>query len=141
MEIRKCNISDINPVYNLICELKEKEFDYKKFKQAFYSKINNNKNYYILCIDNEQVIGFLSLAIDYQLHHANKVATVEELIVTTKSRSNGAGKLLIENAINYAKEKDCEVIELTSVFSRERAHNFYMKNGFNKGSYKFKKNL
>ncbi len=141
MEIRKCAEIDVKEVYNLICELKEKEFNYEKFKIAFNNKINNKNNYYILCVENENVIGFLSLNIDYQLHHTDKVATVEELIVSSKYRSNGAGKLLLENAVNYAKNNDCEVIELTSGFSRERAHNFYIKNGFNKGSFKFKMNL
>ena len=141
MEIRKCTKNDIKEVYNLICELKEKEFEYKQFEIVFNNKINDNKNYYILCIENNNVIGFLSLNIDYQLHHINKVSTIEELIVSSKYRSNGAGKLLLENAINYAKSNNCEVIELTSGLSRERAHNFYIKNGFKKGSFKFKMEL
>lgn len=141
MEIRRCTKNDIKEVYNLICELKEKEFEYNQFKIVFNNKINDNKNYYILCIENNSVIGFLSLNIDYQLHHINKVSTIEELIVSSKYRSNGAGKLLLENAINYAKSNNCEVIELTSGLSREKAHNFYIKNGFKKGSFKFKMKL
>jgi len=34
-----------------------------------------------------------------------------------------------------------EDIELTSRVSRERAHNFYTKNGFEKSSFKFKMKL
>jgi len=81
------------------------------------------------------------MKLDYQLHHTGKVATIEELIVSTLHRSNGIGKTLLDHAISYAKKSDCEVIELTSNFSRERAHNFYMKNGFKKGSFKFKLEL
>lgn len=141
MEIRKCNKSNMKDIYNLICELKNKEFDYAKFETAFTSKIEDEKNYYIIGIEESNVIGFLSLVIDYQLHHAEKVATIEELIVSSKYRSNGIGKKLLENAIDYAKNNNCEVIELTSGFSRERAHKFYEKNGFTKGSYKFKMDL
>lgn len=141
MEIRKCNKSDIKDVYNLICELKNKEFDYTKFEIAFTSKIEDERNYYIIGVEDSNIIGFLSLVIDYQLHHVEKVATIEELIVSSKYRSNGIGKNLLENAIEYAKNNKCDVIELTSGFSRERAHKFYEKNGFKKGSYKFKMDL
>lgn len=138
MKIRKCQESDIIEVYNLICELKNEKFDYYKFEIAFKKKINDEKNYYILGVENSNIIGFLSLVVDYQLHHAAKVATIEELIVSSKYRSKGMGKALINRAIDYAKSKNCDVLELTSGFSREQAHNFYEKNGFKKSSYKFK---
>lgn len=141
MEIRRCKETDIREVYNLICELEEVEFDYTKFKEVFDYKIKDNKNNYILAVEDKKVLGFLSLNIDYQLHHINKVATIEELVVSSNYRSGGIGKLLLEEAIHYAKDKNCEIIELTSNFSRERAHNFYIKNGFEKNSFKFKMEL
>lgn len=141
MQIRKCQESDVMEVYNLICELKNEEFDYSKFEIAFKEKMADEKNYYILGLENNSVIGFLSLVVDYQLHHTAKVATIEELIVSLKYRSKGMGKALINNAIDYAKSKDCDVVELTSGFSRKQAHKFYEKNGFKKNSYKFKMKL
>lgn len=141
MEIRRCKETDIREVYNLICELEETEFDYTKFKAVFDNKIKDNKNNYILAVEDKKVLGFLSLNIDYQLHHINKVATIEELVVSSNYRSGGIGKLLLEEAIHYAKDNHCEIIELTSNFSRERAHNFYIKNGFEKNSFKFKMEL
>lgn len=66
---------------------------------------------------------------------------MKQIIVSSKYRSNGIGKSLLENAIEYAKNNKCDVIELTSGFSRERAHKFYEKNGFKKGGYKFKMDL
>ena len=141
MEIRKCLNTDINDVYDLICQLEEKKLDYNMFKEAYQSKINDSKNYFIVGVEKNNVIGFLSLVINFQLHHVGKVATVEELIVSSKYRGNGIGSFLLKNAINYAKKNKCDVIELTSNFSREAAHRFYEKNGLNKGSYKFKMNL
>jgi PhnO protein len=137
MEIKKCDESYVNAVYNLICELENTKFNYDNYKTAFYEKLKNNNNYYIVGIEENEIIGFLSLNVDYQLHHASKVATIEELIVKNRNRGNGAGKQLLDNAINYAKKNECDVIEVTSNLSRERAHNFYIKNGFNKSSYKF----
>lgn len=141
MEIRRCQDTDILEVYNLICELKNKKLDYLQFEKAFKSKIADNRNYYFIGIDNNEIVGFLSLVIDYQLAHAAKVATIEELIVTSNYRGNGIGRKLLDNAILYAKDNNCDCIELTSGFQREQAHRFYERNGFTKVSYKFKMNL
>lgn len=137
MQIRLCNKADAEKVYNLICELENINFDYKDFEIAFIDKISDIKNYYIIGYENTNIVAFLSLNINYQLHHVKKIATIEELIVSNNYRNNGIGKQLLDNAIDYAKKNDCDVIELTSNFSRERAHNFYIKNAFNKTSYKF----
>jgi PhnO protein len=141
MNIRKCEPSDSKEVYSLICELEDTEFNMQDFEIAFTSKLNNSSNYYIVCIEDNKIIGFLGLHIDYQLHHVAKVAMIEELVVSNKNRSQGVGKLLLEKAIQYARENNCEVIELTSSFPRERAHQFYIKNGFEKSGYKFKMEL
>ena len=44
-------------------------------------------------------------------------------------------------AVDYAKNNDCEVIELTSYIDNENAHRFYENNNFIKHSYKFKQYL
>lgn len=138
MKIRKCKETDILEVYNLICELKDKTLDYSNFEIAFKSKLMNDKNYYIVGIENNKIIGFLSLNIDYQLQYASKVALIEEFIVSSEYRSKGYGKELLNKAINEAKNNKCYIIELTSGFSREKAHKFYENNGFKRISYKFK---
>jgi len=51
-----------------------------------------------------------------------------------------AFKSKINNKKN-SKENNCDVIELTSNFSRKKAHIFITKNGFKKSSYKFKMKL
>ena len=63
------------------------------------------------------------------------------LIVNGKYRNTGIGKLLIQDATNYAISKDCEALELTSMIENINAHRFYENNGFEKGQYKFKKHL
>jgi len=65
MEIKKCQEKDSKAVYNLIGELEEGTLDFSKFELAFKSKINNKKNYYIVAIEDNEIIGFLSLVIDY----------------------------------------------------------------------------
>jgi len=136
-----CEKTDINEVYILISELEEQEIDYQNFETVFNNRMDNKYSYYYVCEENGKVIGILGLRIDYQLHHIKKVATIEEFIIKSEYRSKGIGKLLLENAITQAQNNNCEAIELTSRISRERAHNFYIKNGFAKNSFKFKMKL
>lgn len=75
------------------------------------------------------------------MQYVGKVATIEELIIGSKYRGNGKGKILVNKAIDYAKSKNCDVIELTSGFSEKKSHKFYENSGFTKISYKFKMEL
>lgn len=74
------------------------------------------------------------------MHHADKVATIEELVINRRYQGKNYGTKLLNYDIQLAKQK-CDVIELTNNFTREQAHSSYEKNGFQKSSYKFKMNL
>lgn len=76
-----------------------------------------------------------------KLHRERLQLFIEDLIVEESKRNNGIGKALIENAINFAKDNNCEVVELTSYKDNIRAHKFYENNGFINHSIKFKKYL
>lgn len=141
LRIKKCAIDNVKAVYSLVCELEETKFDYSSFQKILQYKISDDRNYLIISEENDIALGFLSLNIDYKLHHEKKVATIDELIVTSKFQGRGVGTELISNAIEYSKRCDCEVIELTSNIKRNKAHEFYIKNGFCKSSYKFVLNL
>ena len=69
-----------------------------------------------------------------------KVVNIFVLIIfpPMASYEYGIGKALMENAISYAKENNCEVVELTSYKENTRAHKFYENNGFINHSIKFK---
>lgn len=138
MEIRSCTVDDIEIVYELICQLEQCQTDYNKFKNVYTVKLNNVNNHYLLATVDNRAVGFISINNDYQLHHENKVATIEELVTDNNYRGQGIGKSLVEYAILLAKKNNCEIIELTSSFDRVKAHRFYQNNGFDKASYKFK---
>ena len=115
--------------------------DRKGFQKAYESKVGKSDNHLILALDDGLAIGFLSLSVSFHLHHAGKVATIEELIVTENSRGKGVGKMLVSSAAEFAKEKECEIIELVSGFKRLQAHQFYEKIGFLKRGYSFEMKL
>ena len=140
MEIKKAQKEDCKVVYSLMSELKE-NLDYNKFVKAYESNFNTDSVYYLILWENSVPIGFISIVINYQLHHADRVATIEELVVNKKYQGQRYGTILLDHGVKIAQKLECDVIELTSNFSREDAHRFYEKNGFKKSSYKFKMNL
>lgn len=66
---------------------------------------------------------------------------IDDLIVNKNYRNKGIGNLLLQNVINYAKEQNCETVELKSNINNEKSHKLYEKLGFKKQHYAFKKVL
>lgn len=141
MNIRKIKLEDLDDVFRLLNELYKNKIQYDKFKEIYHQKLNDANSYYIVAIVNKKVVGVLISELQVQLHRAKKRGYIEDLIVDENYRNKGIGKSLLENAVNYAKDNDCEVVDLTSYITNDDAHRFYEKNGFIKHSYMFKKYL
>lgn len=141
MEIRRITLNDLDRVFELLNELYENKLKYEIFERSYKLKLNDENSYYIVAIEDNKIIGVLTSELQVKLHRAKKQSFIEDLIVDKDHRSKGVGKALLENAVEYAKNNDCEVIELTSYIKNENAHKFYENNNFIKHSYKFKQYL
>lgn len=137
MEIRSCTESDLRSVYELVCELENKALKFEAFEGIYNKNLASDDSILLAAEHENQVVGFLSLFIRPFLHHADLVGTIEELDVRSALRGQKIGTRLIERAIEIARERGCDTLELTSNLWREDAHRFYERNGFTKGSYKF----
>lgn len=141
IEIRKIESDDLNRVFELLNELYQNKIKFSKFEEIYKIKLIDKNSYYIVALINNKIIGVLTSEIQLKLHREKKQSFIEDLIVDKEYRNKGVGKELLKDAVNYAKDIDCEVIELTSYINNEKAHRFYEKNGFIKHSYKFKQYL
>ena len=83
-----------------------------------------------LAIDEDGVFGMLSLVL-FRIPTGRK-AWVEDVVVDEKARGRGVGKLLIEHAIQVAREHGAHSVDLTSRPSREAANALYQRVGFQK---------
>lgn len=59
-----------------------------------------------------------------------KQAVIEDMIVDEKYRGAGRGESMLRDLLHWAKEQDCQVIELTTNPKREAANLLYQKVGF-----------
>lgn len=138
LKIRKITIEDLDKVFELMNVLYTGHLKYDRFKEIYKTKLEDKNSYYIVAVENNNVVGILTSELQEKLHRERLQLFIEDLIVEEKRRNNGIGKALLENAISYAKENNCEVVELTSYKENTRAHKFYENNGFINHSIKFK---
>lgn len=137
--IRKLELNDLEEVFELLNELYENKIEYSIFIEKYKESLKDDKFYGIVAIENNKVVGVLISRIINRLAKKKNILFIDDLIVNEKNRNAGIGKLLIQNAVDYAVSKDCESLELTSLISNTNAHRFYENNGFEKRQYKFKK--
>ena len=88
-------------------------------------------------IDNEVVGTFALLVMENMAHMGTPSAVVEDVGVLPGLQGKGIGKKMMEYALQYAKEKGCYKMSLSSNLRREQAHQFYESLGFKKHGFSF----
>jgi (aminoalkyl)phosphonate N-acetyltransferase len=138
--IRSATTQDVNRIYQMICELEEEQFDFALFEKYYYQNIDLPDNIYLVAVENDQIIGFLSCHGQLLLHHCGMAYEIQELFVDKDFRGNGIGKLLLEKLKEELKDRDPKILEVTSGIKRKEAHDFYERNGFVRSHFKFTAN-
>lgn len=141
MKIRKLELNDIEPSYKLLNELYNNEIVYDIFKDKYNKSLQVDNFYGIVAKENGIILGILISRVVSRLVKQKDILFIDDLIVNKDYRSNGIGNLLLQKAIDYAKEKNCEMVELKSYINNEKSHKLYEKMGFKKQHYAFKKIL
>ncbi len=75
------------------------------------------------------VIGWIQLSVT-PLLEVERRAEVNGLVVDERTRSRGAGALLLAAGEKWAKGKRCRGMSVRSNVIRERAHGFYVRAGY-----------
>lgn len=138
---RKNQAGDVDAVYRLICQLEQATLPYEAFRSIYLQQLESAHDYSIICEQDQQVVGFLHLRLEDQLHHAGKIAEIMELVVDDDVRRQGIGKELLNRADIAAQKHGCMQIEASSHERRRDAHRFYEQNGFQSHHKKFTKKV
>jgi ribosomal protein S18 acetylase RimI-like enzyme len=88
------------------------------------------------------VIGWIHVSV-YGTILLDNVAEIIGLVVDEKWRGQGIGRALLQAAEKWAITRDCATLIVRSNIVRQRAHGFYLRNGFQrvKTSFTFSKAL
>jgi len=136
--IRKATENDFAKVYPLLEQLwPNKELDKAALKIVFNRGAHSNTDE-LFCLEySDEVIGFCAYAIVNNLWQAGYISYMYAMVIEEKYRGKGFGTMLIEESLKDSKAKGLKRMELDSAFHREKAHEFYMKLGFEKRAFLF----
>jgi GNAT superfamily N-acetyltransferase len=93
--------------------------------------VTNSKQHgvYVAELPGGQIGGWIGLYVFHSVEQ-DSCAGISGLIVDEQIRSRGIGKLLVDAGDSWARSKGCKAISVHSNVIRERAHQFYARNGF-----------
>ena len=142
MIIRKCEVSDIKSVYELI----KNELGYHDISESEvlkrFEKMCSLDEYSVLVAEIDgSVYGFVSMVREFTLEVDGEFLRIIGLAVNSAYQRKGIGAKLLEEVERIAAEQKMGVITLSSNFKRTEAHKFYESQGYLKTSYTFKKFL
>jgi len=89
-----------------------------------------------------EIAGWIAVFISRGLE-VNPRGEISGLIVDERFRSQAVGKHLLARAEKWVREQGCDVVGLRSNVIRDRAHAFYLREGYqhSKTQKTFRKNL
>lgn len=105
--------------------------DFNHYLRAF-KEIDADQNQYLMVAEFEhQVVGMLQLTFIPGLSHRGATrANIESVRVDRNLRGEGIGNWMIATALRIARERGCQIAQLTSDKTRKEAHRFYSRLGF-----------
>jgi N-acetylglutamate synthase-like GNAT family acetyltransferase len=141
VSIRLAEESDEASVYELVTALMAVSLDRKSFQDVFAQNLRDDNVLYYIAERDGFVIGFASLHIEPQLHHAGLVGEIQELIVHETVRDKGIGAQLVSRLEQEAEKRGCVSIEVTTKNFRVDAQRFYEQVGFKRTHVNFTKDV
>jgi ribosomal protein S18 acetylase RimI-like enzyme len=114
------------------------EEDMQLYLQKAYNEpliatnLQNSDIHYALLIDeNEEAAGYVKLLLDANNEKlSGKQIELEKIYVLKDKIGSGAGKMLMQYAVDYSRQHGFDVLFLGVWEENERAVNFYKKAGF-----------
>ena len=135
---RKARIADLPHIIALLLEdelgsTRESKSSavHENYIKAFH-KIDSDPNQYLMVVENDdEIIGTCHLSLMPSLTFIGSTRMqIEAVRVAGKYRGQKIGSWMFDQAINYAKEHDVSIIQLTTNKKRPKAKHFYEKLGF-----------
>ena len=136
--IRNAVAEDFDSIFPLFVQLwPDKPIDRDALRTVFERGAASGTDELLCAVADGAVIGFTAYAFVNNLWQEGYIAYLYAMVVEEKFRGGGVGTLLIEEILKRAKARGMKRVELDSGFPRERAHQFYMKLGFEKRAFLF----
>jgi PhnO protein len=128
-------------IYEYTCLLEDKMLEQSRFSQIFRENISTAEWAIFLIQYRGISIGFCSLHFKNSLHHAARIAELEEFFIVSKARGNGYGQQALELLKKQCTQRFIYQMEVSTNKKRQKAHQFYLSSGFQDSHYKLVLNI
>ena len=106
------------------------------------TQMQKDGNYQInVATKNGSIIGFIGISMGFAFEIPGRVMNIIALAVSARHQGSGVGSALMRMAEDLGRANHVSAILVNSGMSREAAHRFYEKQGFNKKGYGFMKKI
>jgi GNAT superfamily N-acetyltransferase len=136
VRIREAVKSDLPALIGLYGELsldgpREDTAAIERYAAAF-SEIESRTGHHVLVADDDgRLLGSVTVIVEPNLTYKGApFAIIENVVVTEGARGKGVGALIMNAAVDIAREAGCYKVMLTSNKRRPEAHRFYERLGF-----------
>lgn len=135
MQITPANISDVPALCELLDILFSQEADFKPDREAQsrgLSRIISDPEVGLIVVarQDRRIVGMVNLLYTVSTALGDRVALLEDMVVSPEARCIGVGSQLLEQAIRYADLNGCKRITLLTDSDNEAAQRFYQRHGF-----------
>jgi GNAT superfamily N-acetyltransferase len=110
-------------------------------RQLFERYLDRADAVILVAEEGGKVVGLLDMEYRVRLNFTTPQAWIPDMVVAEDSRSGGVGRALMARAEELARERGCWGMELESATWRERAHAFYLREGWADSGKSFSKLL
>ena len=136
--IRRARRDDVAPIVRLLADDPlgaRRESDVSPLPSGYldaFDAIDRDPNQVLLVGDREgAIVAVLQVTLTPHLtYRGGWRATIEGVRVSSRLRSGGLGRRLLEHAIGVARERGCHLVQLTTDKARPEALRFYERLGF-----------
>lgn len=106
-------------------------------KECLIKEVEESAGIFLIAYDADEAVGYARIRVDNKLKHEAAIE-VARIYALDKAIGKGAGKALMENCLQIAKDMQMKSIWLGVWEKNERAIAFYQKWGFEKfGEHEF----
>jgi GNAT superfamily N-acetyltransferase len=126
---------DLDELSNLLGELFSEESDFRPDRDKQLRGLRlifeqpNRGRVFVLRRDHS-IVGMINLLFTISTAEGGFVILLEDLVIHREYRGHGYGSMLLEHAIEFAKQKNFRRITLLTDRPELRSQNFFRKHGF-----------
>lgn len=139
ISFRKAEIEDIAVLCELLWELFSQEVEFtpnKETQEKALKKIIEDKSIgdIFVAVNENKVIAMVNVLYTISTALGEKVAILEDMVVSQNYKNQKIGSSLIEFTLDYLKKNSFKRVTLLTDSDNFNAHNFYKKHEFTKSS-------